>query len=312
VTEARKSDDDTAQSSNQTSPNLTAIRNSLLPENAQSARFTTTVGPELREVQGTVYVGAHPETTEERILWFKLEHGPGADGRLYPTVYSLWHNPRLVPLLHTPGLVMQKLFGGADLMTPGLANGPPFPSGAVQGATAAVASLDKPTVPVFVGVCEIDVAGLGEVRGAKGHAVRGVHWEGDELWAWSSSSRPGQPSPEFLEGWDEEVNDIEEGVDELTLEEKQTDDRPEEEGGVSLSERPEQQPESMPIEPEKEPTTKGMRIFLARVDVLLTSCRNRRSFCESLFVFFIPTQKGQSYISQPWIVPSRPAVSLDF
>ncbi|KAL1969350.1 hypothetical protein VTN77DRAFT_9543 [Rasamsonia byssochlamydoides] len=253
TTDASKNDD----TSNQTSGNLTAIRNSLLPENSLSARFTTTVGPELREVQGTVYVGAHPETPgEERILWFKLEHGPGADGRIYPTVYSLWHNPRLVPLLHTPGLVMRKLFGGADLMTPGLANGPPFPAGAVKGSTVAVASLDKPTVPVFVGVCEIDVAGLGEVQGAKGHAVRGVHWEGDELWAWSSSSRPGQPSPEFLEGWDQEVNDIEEGVDELTLEEKQREEKLDEQGGVSLSESPEQQPESVPIEPEKEPTTK--------------------------------------------------------
>lgn len=168
-----------------------------------------------------------------------------------------------MPLLHTPGLVMRKLFSGADLMTPGLANGPPFPAGAVKGSTVAVASLEKPTVPVFVGVCEIDVAGLGEVQGAKGHAVRGVHWEGDELWAWSSSSRPGQPSPEFLEGWDAEVNDIEEGVEELTLEEKQNGEI-EEEGGVSLSESTEKQEESVPIEPEKEPTTKGMIISLVQ------------------------------------------------
>ncbi|OJJ49870.1 hypothetical protein ASPZODRAFT_128424 [Penicilliopsis zonata CBS 506.65] len=201
-----------------TSPNLTSIRNALLPENSLSARFATTVGPQLREVQGTVYVGTHAEG-DERILWFKLEHGPGADGRLYPTVYTLWHNPHLLPLLYTPEMVMGKLRGGADLMTPGLANEPPFPDRAVRGAVAAVSSLDRPTVPLFVGICEIEVAALGDVQGTKGHAVRGVHWEGDELWAWSSSSRPGRPAPEYLQGWEEEVEEVGQAVGEMTLEE---------------------------------------------------------------------------------------------
>ncbi|KAL2006368.1 hypothetical protein VTN00DRAFT_10022 [Thermoascus crustaceus] len=251
---AEEADGDAAAAA-QAPSNLTAIRNALLPENSLSARFTTTAGPQLREVQGTVYVGTHPGG-EERILWFRLEHGPGTDGRLYPTVYTLWHNPRLVPLLHAPELVMKKLSGGADLMTPGLANGPPFPERAVKGAIVAVASLDRPTVPLFVGVCEIDIAGLREVRGAKGHAVRGVHWEGDELWAWSSASRPGQPAPEFLEGWDQGINDIEQGVEELKLEEEAGERPVEPDGSVSVSEIPEEQPEEPPIEEEKELTTK--------------------------------------------------------
>jgi translation initiation factor 2D len=148
---------------------------------------------------------------------------------------------------------MGKLFGGADLMTPGLANGPPFPGRAVKGATVAVASLDNPTVPVFVGVCEIDVSALGEVQGTKGHAVRGLHWDGDELWSWSSSSRPGQPAPEYLEGWDEErTKDIEDAVEELTLKEEQV------EAQQSATIDEEAQPASEePLEPETEPTVKG-------------------------------------------------------
>jgi translation initiation factor 2D len=254
-------EDDSTTTSNQTSPNITAIRNSLLPENSLSARFTTTAGSQLREVQGTVYVGTHPEG-EERILWFKVEHGPGADGRFYPTVYTLWHNPNLVPLLHTPEMVMQKLRGGADLMTPGLADEPPFPERAVKGAVVAVAGLDRHTVPLFVGVCEIDIAGLKEVQGTKGHAVRGVHWEGDELWAWSSSSRPGQPAPEYLAGWDveadeEEVEEIEERVNELSLGEDQQTQAAEE---VPQADSLEQQPEEVaPVEEAKEPSTKGQR-----------------------------------------------------
>ncbi|KAJ5554194.1 hypothetical protein N7513_004153 [Penicillium frequentans] len=210
---------ETSSDAPSTAPSLSAVRNALLPENALTARFTTTAGPDLREVQGIVYVGAHAGG-DERVLWFKIEHGPGADKRLYPTVYTLWSNPDLVALLYTPDMVMQKLRAGADLMTPGLANEPPFPERAVKGAVVAVAGLNNHSVPLFVGICEIDVSGLGEVQGTKGVAVRGLHWEGDELWAWSSSSLPGRPAPEYLEGWDEEAGDgVEEAVGNLTLEE---------------------------------------------------------------------------------------------
>ncbi|KAL4816292.1 hypothetical protein BDW67DRAFT_161983 [Aspergillus spinulosporus] len=200
-------------SANPAQPTLTSIRNALLPENCLSARFTTTAGPDLREVQGTVYVGTHSDG-DERVLWFKIDQGPGAEKRLYPTVYTLWHNPNIIPLLHTPEFVMGKLRSGADLMTPGLANEPPFDERAVKGAVVAVASLDRVTVPLFVGICEIDVSALGEVQGTKGHAVRGIHWEGDELWAWSPSSRPGVPAPEYLEGWDEVEEERETGIEE--------------------------------------------------------------------------------------------------
>ncbi|RAK73853.1 putative RNA binding protein Ligatin/Tma64 [Aspergillus fijiensis CBS 313.89] len=254
-------DDSAAPSSasNPTAPNLTSIRNALLPDNCLSARFTTTAGPQLHEVQGTVYVGAHPGG-DERVLWFKVDHGPGADGRLYPTVYTLWHNADLVPLLHTPGMVMQKLQGGADLMTPGIANEPPFDERAVKGAVVAVADLDRYTVPRFVGVCEIDVSALGEVQGAKGHAVRGLHWEGDELWAWSSSSKPGQPAPEYLEGWDDveeedsgETKEIEGAVNDLHLDEQASAQAA---GDDEASAEAPQPVEEEPVVEEKEPSTK--------------------------------------------------------
>ncbi|KAL4780851.1 hypothetical protein BJX76DRAFT_336788 [Aspergillus varians] len=246
---------DDATAANPTQPTLTSIRNALLPENCLSARFTTTAGPDLREVQGTVYVGTH-NGGDERVLWFKIDQGPGAEKRLYPTVYTLWNNPNVVPLLHTPELVMRKLRSGADLMTPGLANEPPFPERAVKGAVVAVASLDRETVPLFVGICEIDVSALGEVQGTKGHAVRGIQWEGDEVWAWSPSSRPGVPAPEYLEGWDEveeegEAGEIEEGVEGLELEDKDS----QEVGEVDTGEPADEQVEEPVIE-EKEPTTK--------------------------------------------------------
>lgn len=143
-------------------------------------------------------------------------------------------------------------------MTPGLANGPPFPKNATKGAVVAVASLDKPSVPVFVGVCEIDVAGLGEVYGMKGHAVRGVQWEGDELWSWSVDGRPGQQAPDHLDGWLEDVEGAEQALREIDLEEGENSSaQPESQGGVSLNEAGEDEQESEPEDEEKEPTTKG-------------------------------------------------------
>lgn len=49
-----------------------------MPENALSARFSTTAGPDLKQVSGTVYAGTHPGE-DQRILWLKIEE------RLIPT-----------------------------------------------------------------------------------------------------------------------------------------------------------------------------------------------------------------------------------
>ncbi|KAI9815777.1 MAG: hypothetical protein M1827_002173 [Pycnora praestabilis] len=204
---------------------VSALRNSLLPESSMSARFTTTVGPDLKQVYGTVYVASLPGQ-EQRILWMKLEE------RLYPTVYTLWHNPHLCPLLHTPALVLQKLRGGADLMTPGLARGPPFPANAIKNAIVAIATLENPSVPMAVGVCDIDVSALKAVQGEKGRAVRSMHWDGDELWAWNTGGKPGGTAPEHIDGWLEDITDLGRSVRQVDLDEDVEDSQ--EDGGVVL------------------------------------------------------------------------------
>lgn len=200
----------------------TSLRNSLLPDNAQSARFSTTQGPDLKPASGTVYLGSY-DGEESRILWFQIE------GRIYPSVYTLWKNPDMVPLLHTPENVIKKLQGGADLMTPGLAGGPPFPEKAKKGAVVGIASTDAPSVPVVVGWCEIDVSVLEKVQGAKGHAVRNVHWSGDELWNFGGSGKAGHHAPEELEGWTQVLVDrgLVNQIDALGLDEQ--------DGGVPLN-----------------------------------------------------------------------------
>ena len=54
------------------------LRNSLLPDGSLSAKFTTTAGPDLKEILGTVYVGA-VSGEEARVLWIRHNE------RLYPT-----------------------------------------------------------------------------------------------------------------------------------------------------------------------------------------------------------------------------------
>ena len=148
---------------------------------------------------------------------------------MFPTVYTLWHNPGIVPLLYTPLVVVEKLQGGADLMTPGLQRGPPFPKNATKGAIVAIASLEAPTVPMAVGTCEIDVSALDKVQGIKGQAVATFHWAGDELWSWSSTGKPGGAPPDSIEGWDdkkEEDTDLAERTAAVDIDDQ--------EGGVTL------------------------------------------------------------------------------
>jgi translation initiation factor 2D len=244
---------------------LTALRKSLLPENALSARFTTTAGPDLKQVSGTVYVGSHESTSgEQRILWVKLFD------KMYPTVYTLWHNPRIVPLLYTPLVVVEKMQAGADLMTPGLQRGPPFPEKATKGAVVAIASLEAPTVPMAVGTCEIDVSALDKVQGMKGIAVSTFHWAGDELWSWNPTGKPGIDPPDIIPGWDDEQEE------ETSLAERTAAvDLDDQEGGVTLDEIPTERSEAekaqsvegeaapsnhdfIDVIDDKELTTKGM------------------------------------------------------
>ncbi|KAF2397175.1 hypothetical protein EJ06DRAFT_544744 [Trichodelitschia bisporula] len=219
-----------------------ALRNSLLPDNTLSARFTTTHGPDLKQISGTVYVGAHAGD-DQRVLWIKFED------RMYPTVYTLWRNPRIVPLLHTHPVVVDKLQTGADLMTPGLAWGPPFPDKARKGTVVAVANTAAPSAPVVVGVCEIDVADVTQVTGAKGLAVRTVHWAEDEIWAWSQGGKTGGGPPREVEGWlvDEggEVGELADETERLVVQD-------EEPGGVSLDAEAGRETQEEEAQPEEE------------------------------------------------------------
>lgn len=214
------------------------------------------------------------------------------------TVYTLWRHPGLVPLLHTPELVLQKLRTGADLMTPGLARGPPFPSKARKNSIVAIASIEKPSVPRVVGECDIDVASLRQVQGAKGRAVRGHHWEGDEIWAWSQGGKPGGEAPHTIDGWDLEAEseELNERVNDLSMGEQDDD------GGVLLDPQADLAPKGTSRNeflegedaeeakaPEKEMTTKGAEnLRCLASEAYSRKYRDRRSVLGCLLIW-LPT-----------------------
>lgn len=135
-------------------------------------------------------------------------------------VYTLWKNPNLLPLLYTHPPVLTKIQTGADLMIPGLI-GPPFPAGAAKGRLVAIASSESPTVPLVVGVCEINVSGLTRVVGEKGKAVRVVHWVGDEIF---NNGGAGGKIPEGLE-WGAKVDKAAKELEDISLENKPEKDK---------------------------------------------------------------------------------------
>lgn len=215
-----------------TTQTLTSLRNSLLPDPTSSAKFSTTHGPQSRLISGTVYVGSHPGQ-DERILWFSY----GKDDRLIPTVYTLWHNPGLIPLLHIGETIVPKLQKGADLFAPGLirsANG--FDQRAVNGAIVAVAGHRTDTVPRWVGKAEVDIRDLPD--NATGSAAEGVHWEGDELWAWHPLGQGGAAAPDNIEGWTDPAAVLPGQTHDLTLADEDDPEGEHVEGGAPIERGP--------------------------------------------------------------------------
>lgn len=218
-----------------------SLRNQILPESTLSAKFSTTHGPALSEVNGVVYVGSH-ESGDQRVLWIKLHD------KLYPSVYTLWRIPGILPLLHTPSFVITKIQGGADLMIPGLA-GPPFPSQTQKGSLVAIASLENPSVPTVVGTCEIDIYNLEKTQGAKGKAVDIFHCEGDHIWDWSASGKSGTSSPKSLNNWLSSDNQLSSNIETLNIDEEEP------EGGVPLESTPAKVENDTQISDSSEPLT---------------------------------------------------------
>ncbi|XP_004392907.1 PREDICTED: eukaryotic translation initiation factor 2D isoform X2 [Odobenus rosmarus divergens] len=115
----------------------------------------------------TVYVcGGNP-------ILFELEKN------LYPTVYTLWSYPDLLPTFTTWPLVLEKLVGGADSMLPALVV-PPAGLPQVQKGDLCAIALVGNRAPVAIGVAAMSTAEM-LTSGLKGRGFSMLHTYRDHL-----------------------------------------------------------------------------------------------------------------------------------
>lgn len=133
----------------------------------------------------TVYVsGGNP-------ILFELEKN------LYPTVYTLWSYPDLLPTFTTWPLVLEKLVGGADLMLPGLVV-PPAGLPQVQKGDLCAIALVGNRAPVAIGVAAMSTAEM-LTSGLKGRGFSVLHTYQDHLWRSGEKSSPPSIAPLALD-----------------------------------------------------------------------------------------------------------------
>ncbi|XP_077013726.1 eukaryotic translation initiation factor 2D isoform X2 [Tamandua tetradactyla] len=124
----------------------------------------------------TVYMrGGNP-------ILFELEKN------LYPTVYTLWSYPDLLPTFTTWPLVLKKLVGGADLMLPGVVV-PPAGLPQVQKGDLCAIALVGNRAPVAIGVAAMSTAEM-LMSGLKGKGFSVLHTYQDHLWQSGDKSSP--------------------------------------------------------------------------------------------------------------------------
>ncbi|NWX88226.1 EIF2D factor, partial [Nothoprocta pentlandii] len=112
---------------------------------------------------------------------------------LYPTVYTLWAFPDLLPAFATWPPVLQKLAGGADLMLPGVAvPSSGFPH--VERGTLCAITLLGNRAPVAVGVANMSTTEM-LAAGMKGKGFAVLHTYMDHLWELGDKSSPPTLAP---------------------------------------------------------------------------------------------------------------------
>nr|XP_041577171.1 eukaryotic translation initiation factor 2D isoform X2 [Taeniopygia guttata] len=116
-----------------------------------------------------------------------------AEKVLYPTVYTLWVYPDLLPAFATWPPVLQKLAGGADLMLPGVVV-PPSGLPQVQRGTLCAVTLLGNRAPVAVGVATMSTEEM-LAAGMKGKGFAVLHTHLDHLWEYGDKSSPPTLAP---------------------------------------------------------------------------------------------------------------------
>ncbi|KAK7100596.1 hypothetical protein V1264_023518 [Littorina saxatilis] len=131
---------------------------------------------------------------------------------LFPTVYTLWKFPDILPVFTTYPPVLDKLLKGADLMLPGVEvkgeHGPKM-FGKLQKGDLCLVRLKGNKAPVMLGEALLSGEDM-YMSALKGKGVRTLHILGDHLWEMGDKSKP----PLIPDGEDDDDTDNESDGDE--------------------------------------------------------------------------------------------------
>ncbi|XP_075052262.1 eukaryotic translation initiation factor 2D isoform X2 [Mixophyes fleayi] len=141
---------------------------------------------------------------------------------LYPTVYTLWRFPDLLPAFTTWPPVLEKMIGGADLMLPGVV----LPSSGlpeVQRGSLCAVTLVGNRAPVAIGVATMSTREM-LASGMKGKGFNILHTYRDQLWAYGDKSSLPNIAPVEAETAPE-VDTVEQVISRDSLPENQDSDK---------------------------------------------------------------------------------------
>lgn len=116
-------------------------------------------------------------------VFFEMEK----DKIFFPTVYTLWKHPNLIPFLTTWPPVMSRIANGADLMLPGVIIDEEkgikaYCDGRLSKGDLVSVNLQSNKAPVAVGTAWLSSEDM-YMAAKKGKCVNMVHFYGDQLWA---------------------------------------------------------------------------------------------------------------------------------
>lgn len=144
------------------------VERTILPAIIKESGFRSA-----RNDEGYIYYNS-----SDTPVWFE---GYEDDSPLYPSIFTLWNAPALIPMVFThPHVVNDALRNGAHLMLPGCIL--PFDSRIKKGDIVGVCGSDAPYVAKAVGEACMDLGNIDNVVGTRGLAVKIVHWLGDGLY----------------------------------------------------------------------------------------------------------------------------------
>jgi len=148
-------------------------------------------------------------------VFFELEK----DKIVYPTVYTLWKYPKLVPSVTTWPPVMEKIANGAHLMLPGIIINDEkgmkaYCDGKLKKGDSMSVNLVNNIAPIAVGTAHLSSEDM-YMAARRGKGVNILHFYGDQLWAAGTREQIpdlGPPDMAFLskEAYEDEGSDAEE------------------------------------------------------------------------------------------------------